>query len=98
MQEKPLAPILDGLLARLRVPEQNKKAVLTELWPKIAGRFSEHTNPRFGFGGEIVVWVDDSTLAFELSRRYKPVLLKRLRNQFGEHEVKDIKFFVGEIR
>ena len=98
MPEKPLVPILNGLLSRLRAPEQSRKSILVESWPRIAGRFSEHTNPRFGFGGEIVVWVDDSTLAFELSRRYKPVLLKRLRNQFGEHEVKDIKFFVGEIR
>ncbi len=98
MQEKPLAPILDGLLSRLSAPEQNKKSMLIESWPRIVGRFSEHTKPRFGSGGEVVVWVDDSTLAFELSRRYKPLLLKRLKNQFGENEVRDIRFLVGEIR
>jgi predicted nucleic acid-binding Zn ribbon protein len=98
MPDKPLAPILTGLLTRLRAPEQNKKAALMELWPKIAGRFSEHTKPRFGSDGQVIVWVDDSTLAFELSQRYKPTLLKRLTNQFGENEVKDIRFFVGELR
>lgn len=98
MREKPLAPILDGLLARLRTQEQNKKAVLMKLWPKIAGRFSEHTKPRFGSNGRVIVWVDDSTLAFELSRRHKPALLKRLVNQFGENAVKDIRFLVGEPR
>ena len=98
MQEKPLASVLEGLLTRLHTPEQNKKTALMELWPKIAGRFSGHTKPRFGSDGQVIVWVDDSTLAFELSRRYKPVLLKRLVNQFGENEVKDIRFFVGEIR
>ena len=98
MSEKPLASVLEGLLTRLHTPGQNKKTTLMELWPKIAGRFSEHTKPRFGSDGQVIVWVDDSTLAFELSRRYKPVLLKRLVNQFGENEVKDIRFFVGEIR
>ena len=98
MPEKPLAPVLDGLLNRLRAPEQNKKTALMELWPKIAGRFSEHTKARFGTDGQVIVWVDDSTLALELSRRHKPTLLKRLTNQFGENEVKDIRFFVGELR
>jgi len=46
----------------------------------------------------VTVWVDDSTLAFELSRKYKPAMLKRLQNEFGEHEVEDIRFFVGELR
>jgi hypothetical protein len=88
MQEKPLASILNGLLARMHTPEQNKKAVLLELWPKIAGRFSEHTKPRFGSNGQVIVWVDDSTMAFELSRRYKPALLKRLTNQLWGNFVK----------
>ena len=98
MQEKPLAPILDNLLTRLKDPEQSRKTALMDLWPKIAGPFSERTKARFTSGGEVVVWVNDSTLAFELSQRYKPALLKRLRNQFGENEIKDIRFFVGEIR
>ena len=97
--EKPLKSVLTSLFTRLTDPEQQKKTALVDCWPKIAGeQFSKHTQPRFTVDRKVVVCVDDSTLAFELSRRYKAVLLKRLRNQFGEDEVKDIKFFVGQLR
>ena len=98
MERKPLEPILKNLLASFEHPEQQKKSVLVDSWPKMVGnQFSKHTKPRFSPDGKVIVWVDDSTLAFELSQRYKPVLLKRLRNQFGEDQVKDIRFFVGEL-
>lgn len=99
MDEKPLKPILNSLFTNLIAPEERRKSMLVDCWAEVAGsKFSKHTKPRFSRDGKITVWVDDSTLAFELSRRYKPVLLKRLRNQFGEDQVKDIRFFVGEIR
>ena len=99
MDEKPLKPILESLFTHLTDPGQSRKAVLVDRWPKIAGeQFSKHTKPRFADDGSVSVWVDDSTLAFELSRRYKPLFLKRLKNEFGEEHVKDIRFFVGEIR
>ena len=99
MNEKPLAPILNRLFADLEKPEQLRKSSLVEFWPKAAGSFfSKHSKARFARDGKVIVWVDDSTIAFELSRRYKPVLLKRLKNQFGDDQVKDIRFFVGEIR
>ena len=99
MQEKPLKPILGNLLSQLINPEHEKRSALINSWSEIAGNhFSKHTKPRFSQDGKIMVWVDDSTLAFELRHRYKPMLLKRLQNQFGEAEVKDIKFFVGELR
>ncbi len=99
MEEKPLKSILNSIFSRLTNPEQQRKSSLLDAWPKIAGQtVSKHTKPRFASGGKVVVWVDDSTLAFELSQRYKPALLKRLKNQFGEEEVKDLKFFVGELR
>ncbi len=99
MDEKPLKSIVCNVLSRLTSGEPQKRSDLTSLWPSIAGEvLSERTKPRFGRDSCVVVWVDDSTLAFELSQRHKPVLLKRLQNQFGLDEVKDIKFFVGEAR
>ena len=98
MEEKPLKQALNSIFLRLTNPENQKKSLLTDCWPRIAGsQFSKHTKPLFQKDGKVTVWVDDSTLAFELSQRYKPLLLKRLRNQFGEEEVKDIRFLVGEI-
>ena len=99
MNEKPMKAILNRLFSKLSEPAQEKRSRLISCWDEIVGSgFSKRTKPRFAPNGNITVWVDDSTLAFELSRRYKAVLLKRLRNQFGEDEVKDIKFFVGQLR
>ena len=99
VEEKPLKSILSGLLSRLVGAEQQTKSALVDCWPEIVGgQFSKHTKPRFAQNGNVIVWVDDSTLAFELARRYKGSILKRLQNQFGEEKVKDIRFFVGQIR
>ena len=98
VDDKPLIPILEGVLARLQSPECQAKTNLIESWPSVVGnRFAARTKPSLGPGGKVTVWVDDSTLAFELSQRYRPVLLKRLRNQLGEDLVKDLRFFVGEL-
>ncbi len=99
MNEKPIKQILNSIFLRLTNPENQRKSNLADCWPKIVGlQFSKHTKPLFSKDGKVTVWVDDSTLAFELSRRYKPLLLKRLKNQFGEEKVKDVRFLVGEIR
>ena len=100
MNEKPLKAVLEHLFISLKEnPECRKRSALADCWPQLAGQYvSGHSKARFSPGGNVTVWVDDSTLAFELSRRYKTALLKRLRNQFGEGEVRDIKFFVGELR
>ena len=99
METKPLKPILDSLFTRFTSAEHGRKSALVDLWPKfVGGDFAKHTKPRFATDGSVTVWVDDSTLAFELSRRYKPALLKRLKNQFGEDQVKDLRFLVGELR
>ncbi len=99
MNEKPLKSVLNNIFLRLSNPENQKKSQLLDCWPKIAGtQFSKRTKPLLQKNGSVTVWVDDSTLAFELSRKYKPLLLKRLKNQFGEEEIKDVRFLVGEVR
>ena len=99
MDEKPIKQVLNSIFLRLTNPESQKKSSLVDNWSKVAGsQFSKHTKPQFSRDGKITVWVDDSTLAFELSRRYKPTILKRLQNEFGEEEVEDVKFLVGKPR
>ena len=99
MNEGPLKSTLKQLLDKLQDPEQARRASLIDCWPEIVGRnFSKHTKARFIQGEKVAVWVDDSTLAFELSQRYKPTILKRLQNQFGAEKIKDVRFVVGEIR
>ena len=95
----PLAPLLKNLFVKFEDPERSKRAELVNSWQDIAGGyFSKHTKPQFTKQNKIVVWVDDSTIAFELSQKYKQTILKRLQNQFGEDQIKDVRFIVGEIR
>lgn len=91
--------IVDGLIGAMADPERAKKGKLMEKWPQIIGaRFAEHTKPVFGKKGELIVWVDQSALAFELKQRYHLVLLKRLQDALGDDEIKSLRFYVGQIR
>jgi predicted nucleic acid-binding Zn ribbon protein len=96
---KPLADTIKSVLTQLSCADTQKKSILLSLWPSIIGtKYARNTKPRFSNEKTVIVWVDDSTLAFELSRRYKPTILKRLQNQFGEDEIQNIRFLVGELR
>jgi len=91
--------IVDGLIGAMADPERAKKGKLMEMWPKVIGpRFAEHTKPVFGKKGELIVWVDQSVLAFELKQRYHQVLLNRLKEALGDDEIKSLRFYVGQIR
>jgi len=95
----PLKNSLTQLLGELKKnKDYSKRARLIDVWPTIIGSFfSKHTTPRFIKRG-VMVFVDDATMAFELTQRYKPAVLKRLQNQFGENEICDIRFVVGNAR
>lgn len=99
MDTQPLKPVLEHLFSGLTDPERKTNSRLIDCWSEIAGEaVASHTKARFAREGNITVWVDDSTLAFELAQRYKSTLLKRLQNEFGEERVKNIRFFVGQLR
>lgn len=99
MNEQPLKPVLENLFKKFADPEELRKSALVDQWRQIAGpHVAEHTQPKFAADGNVMVWVDDSTLAFELSRCRKQSILKQLQSQFGEERVRDIRFFVGQIR
>jgi predicted nucleic acid-binding Zn ribbon protein len=95
----PLKPVLDSLLQDLKTGDKEKRSTLQGLWPQIIGpSFANHTKGTLRKGGTLSVWVDDSTLAYELSRRYQGTILKRARSALGEEAIQKIKFRVGEIR
>ena len=97
--ETPLKTVVASVLARLEQPEARKKMTLTDRWPELAGaKIAEHTKARFAPNKKVHVWVDNSTLAFELNMKHGASLLKRLKNEFRADEVEDVRFMVGEIR
>jgi predicted nucleic acid-binding Zn ribbon protein len=94
-----IGELLPAVLAGLQSPELALRSRLVSEWPAIAGaKIAEHTRPTLNNAGELWVWVDQSTLAFELNQRYRGSLLKRAQAALGEEAVKDIRFRVGQLR
>lgn len=92
----PLQSIIQSLLEDLTHGVKEKHSTLQSEWPSIVGSaFSQHTRPALERGGTLRVWVDDSSLASELSQRYSGTILKRAENILGEGIIKKIKFRVG---
>jgi len=91
--------ILKNVFTELQSPLKTKRSLLLEKWPQIVGdKWAKHTKPAYRQDGNITIWVDESTLAFELKQRYQPALVKRIEAVLGKDTVKNIRFYVGQIR
>ena len=91
--------ILPGLIAAFQSPENLKRNKLVDQWPAIAGaRVAPHTKPTLLSGGRLLVWVDESTLEYELSQKYRQSFLKRVQALMGEENVTSVRFRVGQLR
>ena len=91
--------ILPSVLAGLETPEKLRRSQLLRDWPQIAGpHLASHTRPSLGQNGQLYVWVDQSTLAFEINQRYRPSLLKRVQAALGEENVTSVRVRVGQLR
>ena len=91
--------LLPKILAGLQTPEKKSRTQLVAEWPAVAGlRIAAHTKPQLSNKGELVVWVDQPALAYELSQKYKQTLLKRAQEALGKEKVKSVRFFVGQLR
>ena len=91
--------LLPQVIANLEKPENKIKCRLLNEWSSIAGpKISKHTKPWLRNDGHLVVFVDQSVLAFELNQKYRNSLLKRTQAALGEETVKGIRFRVGQLR
>lgn len=90
--------LLPNVIASLQTPEKQTRSRLVSEWPAVAGpKIAAHTKPTLR-NGELCVWVDQPTLAYELSQKHKQSLLKRAQMSLGETTVKSIRFYVGQLR
>ena len=91
--------LIPSVFEALQSPVLQQRSKLTMLWAQVAGAsIAEHTRPSLTKDGKLFVWVDQSTLAFELNQRYAQSLLKRAQALLGEESVKSISFRVGQLR
>lgn len=91
--------VIASVIMDFQSPEKQNRQKLTQKWAEIAGPLiSKHTRPSLTKDGRLYVWVDNATLAFELSQKYRQSLLKRIQALLGESEVKTLQFRVGQLR
>ncbi len=91
--------LVGKVLKELENPEKKSRQKLVEAWNQIAGpQIAVHTRPSLTEQGKLFVWVDTSTLAFELNQKYRQSLLKRTQAVMGEDKVREIYFRVGQLR
>lgn len=96
---QPLKNVLPQVLEKLQSPEARTRTKLVMEWPQMAGtKIAAHTKPTLSTAGELRVWVDQPTLAYELSQKYRAAILKRAQACLGEEQIKSIRFYVGQIR
>lgn len=95
----PLSSILGSIFKDLQEGTKEKRSLLQSEWPSVVGgHFSKKTKPALRKDGTLCVWVEDSVLAFELSRRYQGTVLKRAAALLGEEAVQKVIFRVGRIQ
>ena len=91
--------IIFSVLSDLQTPELMQRNRLATKWPEIVGpKLAQHTQPSLGQHGQLHVWVNQSTLAFEVNQRYKMSILKRAQAELGEEAVKTVRVYVGQPR
>ncbi len=94
-----LKDILPTVFSQLKNPEIAKRQKLTLEWPSIVGKeWSGKTRPRLSEDGKLVIWVEQSALAFEIQQKYCRSILKRAQAVLGEKEVTDVRVRVGQFR
>ena len=91
--------ILSDIVGSLK--KDKKRGVsekLIDAWREISGeKISAHTLP-YKFKNKILyIKVDESTWAYELSQKYKALLINKINSNLKEQIIGDLIFHVGEI-
>ncbi len=89
----PVGDILGKLLPQLGLDTRIKEADITAAWKGIVGEFiAQHSQPERLVAGTLHIRVIQPSVRYELDRTWKPEIIRKLREQFGEKVIRDIKF------
>lgn len=90
-----IGEVLGKLLPKLGLDSRIKEADITAAWAGIVGDFiAQHSQPERLVAGTLHVRVIQSSVRYELDRTWKPQIIRKLRDQFGEKVIRDIKFIL----
>jgi hypothetical protein len=94
-RELSIGEVLGNLLPKLGLDTRIKEADITQAWKGIVGDFiAQHSQPERLVAGTLMIRVIQPSVRYELDRTWKPQIIAKLREQFGEKVVRDIKFIL----
>ena len=94
---RPLKDVVKKVIEDLSSTEGFKKKDILKEWPRlVGGKAKRHTKPISIRRGRLVVNVDESSWLYELNLN-KENILKKINERFGEAELKEIRFRIGDI-
>ena len=89
----PVSSILGKLLPKLGLDTRIREADIIAAWSAIVGDFlAKHSQPERLVAGTLHVRVIQPTVRYELDRTWKPEIIRKLREQFGQKVIRDIRF------
>jgi predicted nucleic acid-binding Zn ribbon protein len=93
---RPIGGTLKLVLAALGLSERIKEEEVLKAWHEIVGDFiARQSSPDRLKDGVLIVRVLQPAVHYELDRIWKPQILARLRQRFGNAAVREIKFRIG---
>lgn len=88
-----ISDVLGKLLPKLGIETRIKEADILAAWSGIVGDFiAQHSQPDRLDKGILHIRVIQSSVRYELDRVWKPEIIRKLRERFGERTIRDIKF------
>jgi hypothetical protein len=71
---------------------------LLEAWPRVIGETMASRTRAVSFVDGVLTVIVQSSALFSLLRGHeRPLLLKKLQQQFPKHEVRDLQFRIGQV-
>ncbi len=90
-----IGDVLGKLLPKLGLDVRIREADITAAWKGIVGDFiAQHSQPERLVAGTLMIRVIQPSVRYELDRTWKPQIIAKLREQFGEKVIRDIKFIL----
>lgn len=95
-RQKMVGEVLPDLMKKLGLGERYSEQEMQEAWIEIVGEFlSNHSRPVGLSNGVLQVMVEVSVIHYDLDRKWRPIILEKMRERFGRNTIRDIRFVLS---
>lgn len=91
-----VADAVSASLQKLGLGERLKETEVFAAWREVVGDFlAMHSSPRKLIQGVLHVHVIQPSIHFDLERHWKSRILEKLRDRFGQKNIREVRFRIG---